>query len=124
MPRKKTDDIAPANRCSACGGVVLVRRPSKSGTHWCPKPECVRQKVRYYRVRQTDEAFKTAQEVCLAFFTEVAKGHFHLCGYCGQERAIPGWQHPAADWSRACTGSGKRGDGLPIEWIEALWPRS
>lgn len=55
MPRaKKSGDARepkPPVACSSCGLFrVQQRRPSKSGLHYCSKPECQREKARaYYR---------------------------------------------------------------------------
>ena len=123
----------PRNRttsCTECGGEVKVRRPSRSGEHYCAKPDCQAAKQRSYRQRRT--ADKTRLEEMkleihegnlLRIVERVAHGESpsrdaredyiiqalllvqvgrQPCASCGREDAIAGLPHPTIDLQDLC----------------------
>lgn len=107
------------NACDNCGGPVLVRRPSKSGKHFCKASKCQTAKQRFYReAGQTDSVDLARQLV-----HDVANLARKTCPGCGLENAVPGWAHrDAPGSSRPCYASGGLGPGLPSGYLDAVHP--
>lgn len=118
------------HQCSSCGDPVAARRKSKTGTHWCSKPECVAAKQRfYYRHRSTAEQERLAKRQTqidrFDLVAHVIQGRPRTpCETCGREDAILGFAHPTPDWTAPCDGLGNRASQAGIDWIELIWPRS
>lgn len=119
---KKTIERATPHVCSGCQGPVQVRRPSKTGEHWCPKSECQAAKQRFYRARgklpnQDVDALQRQ------FISDLAHRERVTCGQCGLPNALPGWAHRSEAGSQTpCYGVGAQGRGLGGGWLDLVHP--
>lgn len=134
------DDESPKSRsyqrrnrtttCTACKGEVKVRRPSHSGEHYCPKPDCQAAKQRAYRQRRSaDKArldkmnldqregyllevvarmsrgetpFRDERQSYVFEAALLAKQGRQPCASCGREDAVAGLPHPTVDLEGLC----------------------
>lgn len=110
--------LAP-NACDNCGDPVQVRRPSKTGKHFCKKTPCQTAKHRHYREAVTVDAKAELAD----FVRDALHGRRTSCDYCGLEDAIPGWVHRTpGDPGKPCFGAGARGSQVPGVVIDAVHP--
>jgi hypothetical protein len=122
-----TDYMKPHD-CDNCGDSVVRRRPSKTGRHFCKRPQCQAAKQRFYRQRAKLDI--TPPEVAientkLALFAAIVQEKFFIggCPECGQAPAYDGWVHPTPGWGRVCTGTGIGGDVPELSaYYKLLWP--
>jgi len=103
---------------------VLVRRPSKSGLHFCSKPKCQNKKVAMLRELRIREQKRAAGELVqseselrdqaiLAFVAAVLDPRRTSCNHCGATGVLPGWSHRRADVPmQPCANSGPRSNEL------------
>lgn len=84
------------NPCSGsnCSNMVAERRPSETGTHWCPSSACQAEKQRYFRARRNQKIQGTVIDQAVEFVTTLLTQPRLRCGVCGHESAIPGYAHP------------------------------
>lgn len=116
--------------CTECKGEVRVRRPSRSGEHYCAKPECQAAKQRSYRQRRATEQARIkelnlniAEGNLLTIVGRIAAGQpaskdpresyiieamfaaaagRQPCASCGREDAVAGLPHPTIDLQDLC----------------------
>lgn len=128
-------DYLKAHDCSNCGDAVQVRRPSKSGKHFCPRPVCQAAKQRFHyrdrleRLAREEAGIPTHEQVIeglrLALFTALVEERYLTdgCPKCGQTPALQDWIHPTPGWTKVCFGTGIAGNEPELEpYWRALYP--
>lgn len=127
QPRERSDRTTS---CTSCRGLVKVRRPSRSGEHYCAKADCQAAKQRSYRERRSaDKARLDEMNIAvkegdmLTIVNRVAHGESpsrdvreayilealflvragrQPCASCGREDAVAGLPHPTTDLEGLC----------------------
>lgn len=117
--REPTGQIA---KCSECGAVVQIRRPSLSGHHFCSRTECKRAKARFYY--QKKGAFiKVADEQIRLSFVSAMMTDRVTCQACGLIGAIDGYPHRREDSGPCNALDYGLGRGvLTVDWVDAAMP--
>lgn len=117
------DHLTP-NTCSHCGAPVSVRRPSRSGLHYCSaKKDCQSAKQKAYRDLRKSEVAADVEAMRLELLRDALHGSRDHCHACGLENALVGWAHrsgPAA--AKPCFALGNKGAAVGITWIDAIHP--
>lgn len=113
--------------CRQCGDEMSRRRPSRTGAHFCTKPDCVKAKGRFYhRRRAEDTAALEAQaaanlqrdheQMLINFVNAAVHAERVDCDVCGRLGVVPRYAHPVPDWSAPCNPV----DRLPVSGDPAL----
>lgn len=137
MPRKPAPP-APSYRCNGshvnpdgqevqCDNMVKARKPSATGTHWCPEPACQAAKQRYFRGRQraTLDAVRSgaSSDEVVELVKALIVNQRSDCATCGLENALVGWVHRSAPGAGApCWALGHRGPALPPGLLDVVYP--
>lgn len=117
-----TNHLIP-NTCDNCGEAVAVRRPSKTGKHFCSrKDECQAAKQKFYRQLRTSPD-QDVEEARLSLLFAAANRERIRCHQCGLENAVPGWAHRSAPGSnKPCLALGSGGAIVGAAWLDAVHP--
>lgn len=107
--------------CSNCGNAVKARRPSQSGKHFCPRPQCQTAKQRFYRKAQNKAVKQTLLEVAAEFVRDLVQLERRECPGCGLPNAVPGWAHRDATGLAPCFAVGSQGSAIP-ELLDVVHP--
>lgn len=106
-----------------CPNRVASRRPSATGTHWCPHKDCQSTKQRFLRERRKEAELDDFREVVHALVRDLAFKPRQRCEVCGLEDALPGWFHRRGVASaEPCPVSGPKGRGLPPGTLDQIHP--
>lgn len=117
---KDPDD---ANVILRCTNIVVARRPSTSGKHFCPAKRCQSSKQRFYRTLRLEQAKLAGRDVIAALIaTLVQPDNRSTCPACGHEDALVGWAHRNAPGGGPCFGLGNMGPGLPPGLLDIIHP--
>ena len=108
--------------CTNCGGSVAVRRPSKSGNHYCTASPCQSAKQRFYRGRKAEVAEVGATEERLQLVVDLASGRRAECPRCGLPDGLPGWAHGDTTGLARCFGLGPKGRAAGAAFLDAVHP--
>jgi hypothetical protein len=135
-------EIAATNPCSNCDAPVAIRRPSKTGRHYCQAMPCQAAKQRYYARLRAETGFKSLadqeaeaaelarrqaearDELFLAVIRAVVTNERVYCEECKRKDALPGYIHPDPETGAPCralrelplpSGAGDR-------IVSAIWP--
>lgn len=109
-----------------CSNFVKSRKPSASGRHYCPEPECQAAKQRWMRADRKAKA-RSSQPGAVDEVSELVRtlgtGRRVTCDTCGYANALPGWAHRiGVGVPEPCFGTGGQGGGLPKGMLDLAMP--
>jgi len=114
------------NDCYSCGGLVLSRKPSRSGASFCRKPDCQNAKARFFRKRWKDGiTIEVDGSVARHFISVAMHQPRHACPVCGLLDAVGPYIHrDVRNPLKSCYGTGGVGprEGLSGVWCDIVHP--